>query len=109
MEHLVSGILKWCIGVTVILIPIGLLTTPTQAQPAPEKPQDKITICHGTNSVDNPYAQHTVNKNSIVMPNGEPTSHGIHYGPVFPEPDWATSSRRSPTTTIMAERRHIRG
>jgi hypothetical protein len=51
-------------------------------------PQEKVTICHSSNSVANPYNQQTVNEDSIVMPNGSPTGHGVHTGPVYPQPNW---------------------
>ncbi len=51
-------------------------------------PQEKVTICHGTNSIMNPYVQQTVNESSIVMPNGSPTGHGLHTGPAYPQPNW---------------------
>jgi hypothetical protein len=56
--------------------------------PAKAAPQEKVTICHRTNSVANPYNEQTVNQNSIVMPNGTPTGHGLHTGPVYPQPNW---------------------
>ena len=56
--------------------------------PAYGAPQDKVTICHATNSVENPYDQITVNANSIVKPDGGPTGHATHTGPVYPTPDW---------------------
>jgi hypothetical protein len=56
--------------------------------PSGAKPQDKVTICHASNAVDNPYVQHTVNASSIVMPNGQPSGHGEHEGPVYPGEEW---------------------
>jgi hypothetical protein len=50
-------------------------------------PQDKVTICHRSNSVHNPYVEQQVNENSIVMPDGTPDGHGLHSGPVFPQTD----------------------
>ncbi len=58
------------------------------ATPAAATPQDKVTICHATSSVSNPYVQNTVNENAIVKPNGTPKGHGEHTGPVYPEQDW---------------------
>jgi hypothetical protein len=56
------------------------------AAPAPggASPANKVTICHATNSVDNPYVQHTVDDSSIVQPGG----HGHHAGPVYPAEGW---------------------
>ena len=73
---------------------VPVVTTPTApptedlpAMPPPEafaKPENKITICHATNSTDNPYNLQTVDQDSIDNPNG----HGTHTGPLFPEPGW---------------------
>ena len=70
-------------GLGFSLILAGMLVADAGAAP-----QDKVTICHRTNSVKNPYVQQTVNENSIVMPNGDPTGHGLHTGPVYPQSDW---------------------
>jgi hypothetical protein len=66
----------------------GLIFASLLVTRAGAAPQDKITICHRTSSVQNPYVQQTVNENSIVMSNGSPTGHGLHTGPVFPQPNW---------------------
>lgn len=83
MDHHSSSLLKVCAGVSVVLTLLCLLSTPAVA-----KPQDKVTICHATSSVTNPYVQNTVNENAIVKPNGETKGHGEHAGPVYPEPGW---------------------
>ena len=51
-------------------------------------PQNKITICHATSSVSNPHVQNAVNENSIVKPNGQPSGHGKHTGPIYPQQGW---------------------
>jgi hypothetical protein len=51
-------------------------------------PQDKVTICHATSSVSHPYVQETVDINDVVHPDGTPTGHGTHLGPVYPDAKW---------------------
>jgi LPXTG-motif cell wall-anchored protein len=50
------------------------------AVPSASAAPAKVTICHATSSVDNPYNEITVNANAI---NG----HSNHAGPIFPETD----------------------
>lgn len=83
MDHHSSSLLKVGAGVAMVLTLICVLSTPAFA-----KPQDKVTICHATSSVTNPYVQNTVNENAIVKPNGETKGHGEHTGPVYPEAGW---------------------
>jgi hypothetical protein len=83
MDHHSSSLLKVGVGVAMVLTLLCVLSTPAVA-----KPQDKVTICHATSSVTNPYVQNTVNENAIVKPNGETKGHGEHTGPVYPEPGW---------------------
>ena len=83
MDHHSSSSLKVGAGVAVVLTLLCVLSTPAVA-----KPQDKVTICHATSSVTNPYVQNTVNENAIVKPNGQTKGHGEHTGPVYPEPGW---------------------
>jgi hypothetical protein len=70
------------------LILAVVLAQPVGAVQVPLTPQAKVTICHRTNSVLNPYNQQSVNQSSIVMPDGTPAGHGLHTGPVFPQPNW---------------------
>ena len=51
-------------------------------------PQPTIDLCHATNSVENPYNLQSVTASSIVMPDGQPTGHGAHPGPIYPAEDW---------------------
>ncbi len=44
---------------------------------------DKVTICHATTSVDNPYTLITVSVNSI-----ENSGHLSHTGPLYPQQGW---------------------
>ncbi len=83
MDHHCSTLLRAGVGLGVLLTFVCVLATPAAA-----KPQDKVTICHATSSVSNPYVQNTVNENAIVQPNGTPTGHGEHTGPVYPERGW---------------------
>ena len=83
MDHRGPVVRVCLMGVAFGLILAGVLVTKAGAAP-----QDKVTICHRTNSVRNPYVQQTVNENSIVMPDGSPAGHGLHTGPVYPQPDW---------------------
>lgn len=79
MDHHSSALLRAGIGLGVLLTLVCVLATPAAATP-----QNKVTICHATSSVNNPYVQNTVNENAIVKPNG----HGTHTGPVFPQRGW---------------------
>jgi hypothetical protein len=72
------------VGVGISLLAIGLVWS----TPVSGAPRGKVTICHRTSSVRNPYVQNTVNVNSIVTPNGTPVGHGTHTGPVYPTPGW---------------------
>ena len=83
MDHPRQVALQCLTGLSCGLILAGMLVVPAGAAP-----QEKVTICHRTNSVKNPYVQQTVSENSIVMPNGDPTGHGLHTGPVYPQPNW---------------------
>jgi hypothetical protein len=83
MDHHSSTLLGVGVGLGLVLTLGGVLATPAAAAP-----QDKVTICHATSSVTDPYQQITVNENSIVKPNGTPKGHGAHTGPVYPEPGW---------------------
>lgn len=49
------------------------------AVPASAAPADKVTICHRTAAVDNPYVELTTSANAIIN-----AGHGSHTGPVFP-------------------------
>ena len=73
------------LGVGAGLLLLGLVVA---APPAAAVPQDKVTICHADSSVEHPYVEETVDVDSIVLPDGTPTGHGLHTGPIFPEPDW---------------------
>ena len=46
--------------------------------------EHKITICHATSSVSNPFTSPPVDYDSIVGPNG----HGTHTGPLYPADGW---------------------
>ncbi len=83
MEHHSSSLLKVGAGSGLVLILVWVFATP-----AAGPPQDKVTICHATSSVSNPYVLNTVNKNAIVKANGTPKGHDTHTGPVYPEPGW---------------------
>jgi len=83
MEHHSSSLLKVGAGSGLVLILVWVFATPAAAPP-----QDKVTICHATSSVSNPYVVNTVNENAIVKANGTPKGHGTHTGPVYPEPGW---------------------
>jgi hypothetical protein len=84
MDHHSSTLLRIVgVGLSVVLTLACVLATPAAATP-----QDKVTICHATSSVSNPYVQNTVNENAIVKPNGTPKGHGAHTGPVYPEAGW---------------------
>jgi hypothetical protein len=76
-------LLRHCIGLGACLTFIPVVVTPADA-----KPQDKVTICHATSAVNDPYNQTTVSANSIVNPGGEPSGHGTHTGPIYPTPGW---------------------
>ena len=99
MDHRSPVARRFLTGLGFGLILAGMLVAAAGATP-----QDKVTICHRTNSVKNPYVQQTVNVNSIVVPNGTPTGHGLHTGPLYPQPIGVTSFRRSPTRTTAAAR-----
>ena len=83
MDHQSSTLLGVGVGLGLVLALGGV-----SAIRAAAAPQDKVTICHATSSVTNPYVQNTVNENAIVKPNGTPKGHGAHTGPVYPEPGW---------------------
>jgi hypothetical protein len=65
------------IAVVLVLMLAVLVALTSPAYAAPEA---KVTICHATSSVNNPYNEITVNANAI---NG----HSGHTGPIFPETD----------------------
>ena len=77
------------IGVVITFAGLGLAdSAPAFGAVEPSKPQPKVTICHATSSVSDPYDQITVSANSIVEPDGTPTGHGTHTGPIYPTADW---------------------
>jgi hypothetical protein len=67
---------------------LALVGVATSTTTSGATPQPKVSLCHRTSSVRNPYNLQTVNANSIVRPDGEPTGHAEHTGPVFPAEDW---------------------
>jgi hypothetical protein len=67
---------------------VAICTVPAAATPHAKPPEEKVPICHRTNSVQNPYHLEEVNGDSIVRPDGTTTSHGDHTGPVYPGEDW---------------------
>jgi hypothetical protein len=83
MGHSTTTVLRVGIGLGCTLTLFGAL-----AAPAAAARQDKVTICHATDSVGNPYDEDTVSENAIVQPDGTPTGHGEHTGPIYPEADW---------------------
>ena len=84
MKHRSLSVLSVGAGSLAVLILVCVLLTPASAS----TPQDKVTICHATSSVENPYGQTMVHENSIVMSNGHPHGHGEHSGPIYPQPEW---------------------
>ena len=70
-------------GCAIVLVGVAGLPATSGATPEP-----KIPLCHRTSSVKNPYNLQTVSASSIVRPDGQPTGHGSHTGPVFPTPNW---------------------
>ena len=77
---------------TLLRVGVGLvwdsLSSARLTTRAAATPQSKVTICHATSSVKNPYVKDSVNENSIVTPSGTPTGHGEHTGPVYPGRRW---------------------
>ena len=75
-------------GIAAATLGMGLLALPFAAgasatQPDPEH---KVTICHRTNSVTNPYVVETVDEASVNSDSGDDHGQGdhhIHTGPVF--------------------------
>jgi hypothetical protein len=51
--------------------------------PVGAAPQSKVSFCHRTSSVQNPYNLKTSDGNSIIN-----QGHGDHTGPVFPSDNW---------------------
>ena len=51
-------------------------------------PEPKIPLCHATASLEHPYNLEDVDGDAIVLPDGEPTAHGTHTGPVYPAAGW---------------------
>ena len=57
--------------------PVATATT------APIAPDGKVTICHRTASVKNPYVEMTIDQNAVLR-----RGHDTHTGGVFPTPGW---------------------
>jgi len=74
---------------------IALIGT-VQAVATPSHPLHRVTICHATNSVSNPYVRLTVDEAAVNGKDGPDNGHGDHLlnhtGPVFdaanPVPGW---------------------
>jgi ABC-type sugar transport system substrate-binding protein len=60
--------------VVLVAIAAGLAVI---SEPASAAPEEKVTICHRTNSRTNPYNQQAVAKSSAVE------GHASHDGPIF--------------------------
>lgn len=68
------------LGVVAGLVALGWFT----ALPGSAATQDKVTLCHRTASLSNPFTQITDSINAVVGPAG----HSSHTGPLFPQPGW---------------------
>ena len=70
------------LGVSLLVSPAGALSQVTTTPPpiAAQQPADKVSYCHGTASLINPYNLLTTDVDSIIT-----HGHGSHTGPIFPE------------------------
>lgn len=61
------------------LVVAGLVLAAPMAQAAPSAPAGKVTICHRTNALTNPYVQITVAQSSVDGDTGNDRGQGDHY------------------------------
>ena len=68
-----------------VIAAAGAAPSPTSTATAiPAAPTGKVTICHATSSVRNPYVEVTVSTSAVTRKQG----HGSHMGGVYPVAGW---------------------
>ena len=67
--------------IAVLLATVSYMST-SAVSATPPDPEHKVTICHRTNSDENPYSQITVDEAAVDGPQGS-DHYGEHKGPVW--------------------------
>lgn len=82
-----AGARRRALGLAVVGATAGVLgVSATGLAGTNESSEKKVTICHRTDSMTNPYVMETVNKNAIInQVSGETEGHGNHVA-VAPDP-----------------------
>ena len=77
---------RWGVAGTIGLVGALGISTFMVLPGVSASPSDKVTICHATSSVSNPYIVNTISTSSVdEKGNKYLNGHGDHIGPVYEE------------------------
>ncbi len=80
---LASVAINMFVAFSLVASPAGAQTATTGPPVVAQQPAEKVSFCHRTRAVINPYRLITTDADSIVK-----IGHGNHTGPVFPADNW---------------------